>query len=355
MDKKEREKYKKVTKFPSELRLDPVSKDWVVIATGRGKRPETFKEEDSAIEEAPKSECPFCDIKDQASPAVVFSEGEEVDFSEGDNIPESWTTVSIPNLYPAFIPAKEVKKSVEDSHYEKMNAVGYHEVIITRDHEKSMGKSSPERIKEIIDVYHQRYLELKKEPFVKYISIFHNHGKEAGASIAHPHSQLITTPVIDHDLRVALDGARDYFEENGDCIYCEMNRWDEKIGKRIVFENDYFQVVCPFASKAAFEMIISPKNHSAYFAEVSEREKKALAEAFYQALRRLYVGLDNPAYNFYLHSAPSDGEKNDHYHWHWTILPKTATWAGFEMGAQMEISTIEPEEAAKYLRNQDIE
>ncbi|SRR6056297_196885 len=355
MSNKGDEKYKKVAKFPSELRLDPVSKDWVVIATGRGKRPETFKKEDSGVEEVPKSECPFCDITDQATPVVIFSNGERLDFEEGDKIPNNWTTISIPNKYPAFIPSKEVKKSVEDTYYEKMNAVGYHEVIITSDHEESMGQSSPERIKEIIDLYHQRYLELKEKPFVKYISIFHNHGQKAGASIAHPHSQLITTPVIDHDLKVALNEAREYFKEHGECIYCKMNRWDEKIQKRIVFENDYFQVVCPFASKAAFEMIISPKRHSAYFAEISEKEKEALGEAFYQALRRLYIGLDNPAYNFYLHSAPSDGKKNDHYHWHFTILPKTATWAGFEIGAQMEISTIAPEEAAEYLRNQKID
>ena len=129
-----------------------------------------------------------------------------------------------------------------------------------------------------------------------------------------------------------------------------MGKWEMKKKERIVFENKDFLVLCPFASKSAFQMIISPKKHLPYFEKITEKEKWSLAEAFKVTFSKLYKTLHDPAYNFYLHTAPCDGKKHDHYHWHWTILPKTAIWAGFEIGTRMEISTMEPEKAAAILR-----
>jgi len=337
-------------KFPSELRFDLTSRDWVVIATGRAKRPETFKREKRKKEEVPKTLCPFCQISTQETPTLIFSHGKKIPPDMG--IPKDWTTISIPNKFPAFLPFKKLNPRVEGKFYKTINAVGFHEVVVTRDHKKSMGQFSISQIKEVIDVYQERYLELMKEKFVDYVSIFHNHGAEAGASIAHPHSQIITTPLIDVDLKKALSNSRKYYRAHRKCIYCQMNNWEKKNKKRVVFENKDFLVICPFASKAAFELIISPKKHLAYFEKITEKEKKFLSEAFQIALNKLYEALNNPAYNFYLHTSPCDEKKYPFYHWHWTILPKTATWAGFEIGTRMEISTIEPEKAAEYLRKQ---
>jgi len=245
-----------------------------------------------------------------------------------------------------------LEKKQEGKFYQKMNAVGFHEIVVTSDHKKSLGQLRTEAIKELIDAYQQRYLDLMTRNFVNYISIFHNHGREAGASISHPHSQIITTPLIDVDLRKALFNSENYYKKTGKCIYCQMNEWERKTKQRVVFENKDFLVVCPFASKAAFELIISPKFHSAYFEKIIEKEKWFLAEAFQAALNKLYKGLADPAYNFYLHTAPCDGKSHPYYHWHWTILPKTAIWAGFEVGTRIEISTITPEKAAEYLRSQ---
>ena len=321
-------------KFPSELRFDPLTRDWVIIATGRGRRPETFKKDLPAGRQGgkkaiipSKKNCPFCQIKQKEKRQVFV----------------------IPNKYPALLPSKTLNKKT-DGPYEKMDGVGYHEVVITWDHQKSMAQLSLEQIQEVIDVYQARYLELMKKPFIRYVSIFHNHGPEAGASIFHPHSQIIATPVIDPDLNRAILNSQKYFKENKKCIYCLMDKWDKKTKKRIVFENKEFLVVCPFVSKAAFEMIISPKKHLAYFERISTEQKKYLAEALRAALNKLYRALNNPAYNFYLHTAPCDARNYDFYHWHFTILPKTSIWAGFELGAGIEISTIEPEKAAAYLR-----
>jgi len=337
-------------KFPSELRFDLISKDWVVIATGRARRPETFKKERRKIEEISKEKCPFCQIATQEKPTLIFSQGRKI--PPGKGIPKNWTTIVIPNKFPAFIPYPELKPHIEGELYQTMPAAGFHEVVVTRDHRKQLAQFSIPQVKEVIDVYQERYLKLQKEKFVNYVAIFHNHGVEAGASIAHPHSQIITTPLIDVDLKKALLNSAEYYRITRNCIYCQMNDWEKKVKKRIVFENKDFLAVCPFASKAAFEVIISPKKHLSHFERITDEEKWTLAEAFRTTLNKLYKGLSDPAYNFYLHTAPCDGKNYDFYHWHWTILPKTSTWAGFEMGTMIEISTIEPEKAAEYLRKQ---
>ena len=338
-------------KFPSELRFDLISKDWVVIATGRAKRPKDFKKERKKTEVTPKEECPFCKISSQEIPTLIFNKGKKI---SGGKIPPNWTTVAIPNKYPAFIPYPRLEERKEGEFYQRMNAVGFHEVVVTKDHLKSLGQFKVGEVKEVMDIYQQRYLDLMKKDFVNYIFIFHNHGPEAGASIFHPHSQIITTPLIDVDLKRALLRSEEYYKKTGGCIYCKMNEWERKKKKRIVFENKEFIAVCPFASKSAFQIIISPKSHIPYFEKIKEKEKWFLAEALGTALKKLYKGLNDPAYNFYLHTAPCDGKDYSYYHWHLTILPKTAIWAGFELGAGMEISVIEPEKAAAYLRKQKI-
>ena len=335
----------KIVKFPSELRMDKVGGDWVVIATGRSRRPETFKREKRVKEKASKKDCPFCNLSKQEKPTLIFNKGRRM--TNG-----AWTTIVIPNKYPAFLPYPELNEKTEGKLHKRMNAVGFHEVVVTKDHKKQIAQFSKEEVKEVIDVYQQRYLDLMDKKLVNHISIFHNHGQEAGASVAHPHSQIITTPLIDIDLQAALDRSKNYYQKESRCIYCQMNKLEKKIKKRIILENKNFQVVCPFASKTAFETIISPKRHSSHFEEITEKEKWDLAEAFGMALNKIYKGLRDPAYNFYLHTAPVDNKNQDYYHWHWTILPKTAIPAGFELGTGMEISTIEPEKAAEYLRKQ---
>ncbi len=340
----------KKNKFPFELRFDLVSQDWVVIATGRAKRPGVFKKGERKRRKIPKKLCPFCNIKTQKPPTLIFSQGKEISLEQG--IPKDWTVVVIPNKYPAFAESNDLNKRIKGGIYQAMNAVGFHEVVVTRDHSKQMAQFSIKQIKEVIDVYQKRYLSLMSNPFVNYISIFYNHGEEAGASVAHPHSQIIAIPLIDSDLRKALLNSKKYYKTQKKCIYCKMTKWERKDKKRIVFENKDFIALCPFASKVAFEVIISPKKHLSYFERITEKQKLSLAEAFRNVLRKLYKGLNDPPYNFYLHTAPCDGKNYDYYHWHWTILPKTSIWAGFELGVGIEISTIEPEKAAEYLRKQ---
>jgi len=336
----------KKKKFPSELRYDVVSGDWVIVATGRAKRPEAFKKEKRKKFKISKKECPFCNIETQEKPVLILRKGKIV-----ENL-KDWTTIVIPNKYPALIPNKKLEKKREGKFYQRIKAIGYCELVITKDHEKHFPHFEVWQVKEVFDAYQKRYLALKEKPFVNYISIFHNHGPEAGASQPHPHSQIITTPLIDVDLRKALLKSESYFKKYKKCIYCEMQKWEMKVKKRIVFENKNFIVLCPFASKTAFQTIISPKFHSSNFEEIGEEEKWDLAEAFLAAMKKIYKALNDPPYNFYLHTAPTDRKKYPFYHWHFTILPKLSIPAGFELGTRMEICIVEPEKAAQFLRKQ---
>ncbi len=327
-------------KFPSELRMDLVSNDWVVIATGRAFRPETFARHQRIKEAIDPKNCFFC------QPKILEKSIDKINQKDG-----SWFALSYPNDFPAFAPSDNLDKRKQGP-YRIINGAGYHEVIITADHEKQIALFDLAEIKMVIDLYQKRYLELMNKEFIKYISIFHNHGKEAGASIAHPHSQLLAIPVIDPDLRASVDGAETFYRSQGKCVYCTMIEWELKEKKRIIYQNDKFLVVCPFAPQVSFEVRVYPKEHQPYFEKMTELEKKLFAQAMQKALSKLYKGLKDPPYNFYFHTAPCDGGSYEQYHWHLNILPKTNIWAGFELGAGIEISTIEPEKAAAFLKKQ---
>lgn len=344
-------------KFASELRYDIVSKDWVVIATGRARRPRTFALQPREKEKVSEEECPFCSqkIASQNPPTLIYpkshrQKSRKQKISKLEDCPD-WGLVVIPNKYPAFGRGKRLNKR-KIGPYQVMDGVGFHEVVVTRDHFRQIAQFKTAEIKQVIDAYQERYLDLMNEPFVNYVSIFHNHGREAGASIFHPHSQIIAIPTIDPDLHRSLRGSREFYRRHRRCAHCTMLHWDKKDGRRIIFENKKFVVLCPFASRVSFEVRVYPKQHHAYFERITDSEKKQLAEALGIALSKLYKGLNDPAYNFFVHTAPCDGKNYDHYHWHFEILPKTAIFAGFELGTGIEISTIEPEKAAEYLRKQ---
>jgi len=346
------------SKIPSELRFDPVSKDWVLIATGRARRPETFRTErhngDRKEWEKNQRACPFDTLGEQECPTYALLNGMEVELPKTKAcVPKQWTSIALPNKFPAVSQQNSFTTRIVGP-YQAADGVGFHEVLVTKDHAKDIPEFSVKQTKELIDLYHARYNDLKDKEFVNHISIFKNKGPGAGASISHPHSQLIAVPIVDPDVVRSLEGSLRYFEQNKKCIHCVMLEWDRKEKKRIVYENDYYVVVCPFASRVAFETRIYPKKHSAYFEKTGDGSKEDLADALWVAMKKIHIGLNDPDYNYFLHTAPADGGNYEHYHWHLEILPKTSTWAGFELGAGIEISTIEPESAAEFLRAQQV-
>lgn len=325
----------------SELRQDIVSGDWVVIATGRGKRPDEFSQQKKRVFRQPKETCPFETLHDEVS--NVYTRGLDKEFGK-------WWVQVIPNKYPAFGKG-ECGVFTKQGPYEVTQGVGFHEVVITQDHDRSIARMTDEETELIIRAYQDRFLAVKDDACVEYVSIFHNHGPLAGASMSHPHSQIIAIPVVPPDVGRSLEGSLRYYGEHHECVHCTVISYELKEKKRIIYQNDSFVAIAPFASRSAFEVRIFPKRHTSRFEEIGERDRKLAANALRLSLAKMYQGLNNPDYNFFLHTAPTDdGGTFSHYHWHFEIVPKTAIWAGFEIGTGIEISAIAPEVAAAFLR-----
>ena len=342
-------------KKSSELRLDIITQDWVVVASDRSKRPEDFLIKRKIIKNSHR-QCPFCNIKAGVEPKLVYLKDDESNtvikdgqINSVSNWRNDWDVIVVSNKYPAFNPGNTLNKK-EIGPYRVMDGVGYQEVIITKDHYLPVAKLPLETVKKMIDAYQERYLDLMNEKFINYVSIFQNHGYEAGASIVHPHSQIIAVPVFDPILIDSIEGSKKYYQKYQQCGHCVRMKWDLADGKRIIFENDKFVALCPFASRTAFEVKIIPKEHQPYFERIKDDDKWQLAQILKVVLRSLYDSLGDPAYNYYIHTAPCDGKNYDFYHWHLTILPRTSRLAGFEFSTGIDVCTLEPERAAEILR-----
>ena len=326
----------------SELRRDLVTGDWIVIAKKRAKRPHAYISESADAGAQPKEGCPFEDPQKfgNAKPLLVYR----------DTTSKDWVLQVIPNKYPAFAQIGDYITPRKRGPYEVIDGRGYHEVIITRDHTKHLALFTKREAASLIRAYQERFQVFREDECVTYISVFHNHGRAAGATLSHPHSQLIAIPVVPADVRRSLSGSATYFHEMGKCVHCTTLEWEQEDHTRVIFENDSFIAFCPFISRAAFEVRIFPKKHQSKFDQLPPELYGDLGDALRISLWRLYNTLKNPPYNFFLHTAPLDGKDYPHYHWHIEILPKTAIWAGFELGTGIEISTLTPEQAAKFLR-----
>lgn len=339
MSQSEIEKTKKAAPYQSELRQDIVTGDWVVIATGRAKRPDEFASLERVAPDYAHDPFENPEESGQEKDTLIYRR------ENGD-----WSLRVFPNKYPAFSRGRVVRELSEGPYF-AMAGIGYHEIVVTRDPRRPLALLEVWQIAEVVDAYQERYLSLMNKAGVSYVQIFHNHGKEAGASIAHPHSQILAIPVISPYIELELTGAEQYHKSNKRLVYGIMTEYESEHKKRVVFENEHFIAFCPFASRAAFEVWIVGKRANPYFERITEEEKFALAEVMQKALFSIYAGLNDPPHNFYIHTAPCDGKEYPHYQWHIEILPHTALWAGFELSTGIEISTIQPEVAAEYLRS----
>lgn len=326
----------------SQLRKDLVSGTWVVYSTKRDQRPDFLgkKTEKKEHKEDIKN-CPFCKegILKQEKDILVYLK------DDGD-----WSLKVFSNKFPALCSEYKDVHQREHGPFEVIDGVGYHEVLVTEDHQKDIPDLEIASVAEIIDAYQERYIALMNRKHIKYVCIFKNYGIEAGASIEHPHSQIAAMPVIDPDVFRSLSGSEEYYKSHLECVHCVMIEWEKENGKRIIFENEEFIVICPFVSRVPFEMRIYPKRHLSYFERITDGQKIELAEALKFCLSKLKKNLNDSAYNLFLHTAPCNGQTYDHYHWHFEIFPKTNTWAGLELGTGIEVCSIIPERAARILR-----
>jgi UDPglucose--hexose-1-phosphate uridylyltransferase len=227
-------------------------------------------------------------------------------------------------------------------------------LIAGPDHYRDLADLPVDKIAQIVQSYVDRLNFHRTNPRIKCLLLINNHGKEAGASLEHPHSQLFGIPLVPPNVQEELDGVRRHQREHGTCGYCDILAYERADGERVVFENERFLVFAPFASRTPFELMILPRWHTARFEEMTEDQRRAFAEALHQAIARITRGLNDPPFNFYIHTAPTQAASDDDYHWHLELLPKLAIAAGFELGSGVMINVATPEAAAEFLRAVDL-
>jgi UDPglucose--hexose-1-phosphate uridylyltransferase len=326
-----------------QLRKDPVVGRWVIISTERAKRPQDFSPRREASKDA---RCPFCPGNEKMTPPEILAY--RPDGSETNR--PGWTLRIVPNKFPALTIEGDLNRRCVGV-YELMNGLGVHEVIVeTPRHEVNAGKLTETQFEDILRAYRSRILELRKDTRFHYVLIFKNQGSEAGATLEHIHSQLIALPIVPRDALEELIAAKKYYRSKQRCIYCDIVRKESKDQSRVVFENDYFLALCPFAARFPYETWLLPRKHSPFFERSSEQERAALARALREALNRLNRALNNPPFNYIVHSNPLRDGRTSHYHWHIEIMPKLTQVAGFEWGSGFYINPVAPEDAARSLR-----
>ena len=266
-----------------------------------------------------------------------------------------WTVRVVPNKFPALGIEGNLNRRAEGM-FDRMNGIGAHEVIIeTPDHAASLATMKDRRVEDSLWAFRDRILDLKQDKRFKYILIFKNHGEAAGASLEHPHSQLIALPILPKQVVEELEGAKQYYIYKERCVFCDVIRQELENGIRIVGENEQFVTMAPYAPRFPFETWILPKRHESAFENSSSAMFEHLARALKSLLAKAYNVLDNPAYNLVIHTSPVQDPFNEHYHWHIEFMPKLTKTAGFEWGTGFYINPTPPEEAAKFLREASVE
>ncbi len=335
-----------------ELRHDPVQRRWVIISTERASRPQEF-----AVERGQgatdRDTCPFCPGHEEATPPQIGA------FADPDN-PSAWKVRVVANKFPALRIEGDLERAAVGQ-YDRMNGVGAHEVIVeTPHHDKDLADLPVEDVAAVLRMYRERIIDLQRDMRFRYILIFRNRGAAAGASLEHPHSQLIATPITPRTVSVELQSAREHYALKERCIFCDIIAQELGNQSRIVAKDADYVTWCPYASRFPFEMCVAPLRHDADYASLDDGRLFSLARHLREVIRRMKASLNDPPYNFLLHTAPSYHLLNRRpgywstiemdWHWHIEILPRLVKTAGFEWGSGFYINPTPPEDAARFLR-----
>lgn len=329
-----------------ELRYNVITREWVIIATERAKRPDQFKRTE-ARKPLPAfvPTCPFCPGNEHMTPPQTY-----VAPANG-----KWQVRVAPNKFAAVTPVGDRKRSVQGIK-RTITGVGFHEVIVeTPLHNVATAQLTDVEVETIIGTYLNRFRMASADPRVEQVVIFKNHGEAAGTSLEHPHSQMIAAPVITTQLRDRLFSALNHYDEFGECLFCRVLEQELKDSIRIVLETEHFVAFVPFAVLTPFSILIMPRRHMACFQEMNDAESADLAHNLRRTLLKLYRGLDDPDFNYVVRTAPAANMGVKYYHWYVSIIPRLTKMAGFELGSGMFINVSLPEENARFLREVSVE
>ncbi|MEZ6064611.1 MAG: galactose-1-phosphate uridylyltransferase [Planctomycetaceae bacterium] len=329
----------------SELRKDPITGRWVIIAPERKSRPQPLQECETPP--PPETFDPFLEGNERATPPEILAYRHPGSQPNGPG----WRVRVVPNKFPALSIEGALSKR-GDGMYDTMGGIGAHEVIIECPHfESNLARLDVENIREVLWVYRDRLVDLKRDSRLVHGLVFKNYGASAGATVPHAHSQLIVNPVVPISILEEMQGAETYYRYRGRCIFEDMIQQELADDSRVVIEHHDFLVICPYASRFAFETWILPRHHASHYENIQKQGIESLGSVLKETLQKLEVALDDPPYNYVIHSAPFDMPELPQFRWHIEIIPRLGRIAGFEWGSGFYINTVPPEEAAKFLRN----
>jgi len=341
----------------SELRHDPIQKRWVIIATDRAQRPDSFAV--APEKPAPGAFCPFCEGNEESTPPEIIAIRER---GGGPNTP-GWKIRVVPNKFPALRIEGDLERRGIGM-YDRVNGIGAHEVVIeSPDHNLSIAHLPLDHVSTVYRVLQERLTDLLRDARFRYVLLFKNEGSVAGASLPHPHHQVIAVPVTPKTVSSELQSAQQHYVRKERCIFCDIIQQEIESGERIVSLTERYVAFCPYASRFPFEITVAPRNHEHSFSDTSPEDLAHLSRIMQDVLRRLQVGLKGTPYNYMFHTTPNTDTRPRRptywstvrydYHWHIEVLPRLTRIAGFEWGTGFYINPIPPEHAAMHLRETD--
>ena len=339
-----------------QFRKDPVTGRWVIVDM---EKPRLDFPAQSKVKSS--KTCPFCPGNEAMTPPEILTylKNGSLLTERGGSLPagqagasgKDWQLRVCPNKFPA-LRIEEVPEKTSEGLYDRVGGFGAHEVIIENpDHQRELTDLSDEEVELVLRAYRDRYRDLRKDIRIKYILIFKNYGREAGASMEHPHSQLIALPIVPSRVQEEMKGADRHSQSTERCLFCDMLRQEEAGRKLLVHSEDGFAALEPFAARFPFETWILPTKHASTFDTLLDAQLRPLARILKGTLGRLKKALGDPSYNFMIHSLPLLEKESESFHWHIEIIPHLTRVAGFELGSGFYLNPTPPELAAERLRN----
>jgi UDPglucose--hexose-1-phosphate uridylyltransferase len=326
-----------------ELRKDPTVGRWVIVATERVRRPTDFSRPRAPRRPGP---CGLCaGHEHETLPELLAVRDPALGTTNGPG----WRVRVVPNRFPALRVEGALERRGQDM-YDLMNGVGTHEIIVASpEHDAAIGTLPASAIEDVLRACRDRIVALKRDDRLRAMVVFETHGADAGASLDHPHLQLVAAPVVPFGLTGEIEQARAYHDYRERCLYCDMLRQEVEARVRLVVETPQMVAFTPFAGALPFETWILPRRHLAAFEHTDETELHALARVLHTVLRKLDRALGDPPYGLLLHSAPFGSSESPSFHWHIEIAPALAQ--GPTLRGGFPVNPMPPEDAARFLRD----
>jgi UDPglucose--hexose-1-phosphate uridylyltransferase len=332
---------------PAELRQDGLTNTWVACAPRRSGRPVQTGPDAVAhdpTDDTPVEGCPFCPGHEDELPAILWEHAADDD--------RPWTTRVVPNKYPALDASPPTEREADSGLYRRRDSTGRQEVIIdTPYHYQGLAQMSVAQVEAVLRTYRERYDALRSSAPDLYPFVFRNHGRRAGASLPHPHSQIIATEVRPPRIEREEAAAQARYDDTGRCPYCEMIATELRAEVRMVWQDEHAVMFVPYAAKVPCALWILPRRHDPEFGHMTAPQRASVAAALQQASQRYYTRLDDPAFNLYVRTALDRAPDAPHLHWSLRLQPRTSRRAGFEQSTGMHVNPSIPERDAALLRD----